>query len=397
MLDPSNLVEHLAFDRSYETLVRLDCVGRAEPGLAASWRHEGPALTLHLRDSARFWSNTLVTATDVIASWHDAAAATGNRLVRVIADSSHAIDDRTLEIRVQRIAPEWLASPSFAVTRRSDGGFAEGTGRSALRESRAGVRDGARRYTLSPSPGGLAEIFTVQRAAARDLIDAGGDLLITNDAAVTNYARSRADFTDVPLEWDRTWVLVVPARRDVASTAEPDSSAWLAFRSALARDLIGEDARAATTPSWFGTSVVCAGPPSLYSGAARPLARTTVAYQTDEPIARRIAERLVALAGFERGRAGATLLRTLVPALGSTEPAPAAVGLEPEDFGRALIERREYAFVLDLPSHSLSPCADVVHPLGSLPWIVDEAGVLARAAIVPLVETRWRALIRNAR
>jgi hypothetical protein len=354
-------------------------------------------LTVHLRDSVNFWYKLNVTAADVIASWHASADSTGNRFVRLVADSSRALDARTIAIRLAGITPAWLASPALVVARRTGFGFPDGTSASILRDAPlAGAQnDALRRYTLSPVPSGLAEIYAAQRGAARDLIDLGRRLLMTNDAAVTAYARSRADFTDIPLEWDRTWVLVVPTRREVDEIAEPDSATWQTFRAALAGDLIGADARSANTPSWLSTPTVCAGPPLAREAPLRMLERVTIAYSNDEPVARAIAERLVALAGIERNTTDVTVMKALAPVLRVPGIDAAAVGLEPEEFARALIEEREYAFVLSIPSRSTHPCADAVHPLGSLPWMVDGAGELHETMIVPLIETRWRALIRG--
>ena len=68
---PSNASERLLFRQLYETLVRVDCMGRVRPGLAASWRLDGDGRTwiVTLREGARFSDGTAVTAADVRAGW----------------------------------------------------------------------------------------------------------------------------------------------------------------------------------------------------------------------------------------------------------------------------------------------------------------------------------------
>jgi hypothetical protein len=87
------------------------------------------------------------------------------------------------------------------------------------------------------------------------------------------------------------------------------------------------------------------------------LDQVTVAYSNAEPVARRIAERLVALAGIEQRGADVSVLKALAPVLRVPGVTAAAVGLEPDVFVRALTAEREYAFVLSIPSRSgMAPC-----------------------------------------
>src|SRR5262245_30841033 len=74
---PSNDSERLVFRQLYETLVSVDCMGRARPGLASSWRLDGNSnggsdgrmWIVTLRPDARFSDGSPVTAADVRAAW----------------------------------------------------------------------------------------------------------------------------------------------------------------------------------------------------------------------------------------------------------------------------------------------------------------------------------------
>src|SRR6185436_4801514 len=102
---PSNESERLLFRQLYETLIRLDCRGQVQPGLAESWRPGADARTwiVTLRANARFSDGTAVTSTDVRAAW--AGDGTGDELqpsVRRLVQSVVPVDDRTLAITLRR-------------------------------------------------------------------------------------------------------------------------------------------------------------------------------------------------------------------------------------------------------------------------------------------------------
>lgn len=69
-------VERFVFAAFYETLVRIDCEGRALPALAAQWANEdgGRRWRFTLRSDARFWDGGPVTAEDVVAAWSERSA-----------------------------------------------------------------------------------------------------------------------------------------------------------------------------------------------------------------------------------------------------------------------------------------------------------------------------------
>ena len=214
---------------------------------------------------------------------------------------------------------------------------------------------------LEPAAGARGPRLTIHsatEASARDLVDAGVDLLLTDSPALAAYAATRGDVVSVPLGWDRTWVFATPR-----SELSIDSSA--VFRAGLARDAVRADARAAEGPYWWADTTGCNAP-----AVRSPLASTgtsRVVYPRDEGVARALAERLVAILG---GRA-------------------TAAGLAPNAFESALMSGGEMAYVMPLPRMTLDRCRAVNELLAAGSWL----GM--RGALTPLIDTRLRAVVRR--
>src|SRR3989449_11422377 len=58
----------------------------------------------------------------------------------------------------------------------------------------------------------VVKIASVPASAARDALDGEAGVLITDDPAALEYARTLPGYVDVPLEWNRTYVLLAPGR-----------------------------------------------------------------------------------------------------------------------------------------------------------------------------------------
>ena len=226
------------------------------------------------------------------------------------------------------------------------------------------VRDAGRSTLLLETvPGARGPRLTIHSATearARDLVDAGVDLLLTDSPALAAYAETRGDVASVPLGWDRTWVFATP-RTELSI----DSSA--AFRAGLARDAVRADARAAEPPYWWADTTGC-NTPALRSPPTST--RTSrVVYPRDEPVARALAERLVAVLG---GRA-------------------TVAALAPNAFQSALMSGAEMAYVLSLQRMTLDRCRSVNDLLARVPWLA------AGDALTPLIDTRVHAVVRRDR
>ena len=221
----------------------------------------------------------------------------------------------------------------------------------------------ASNITLDPAKPGTRPRLTVLTASetrARDLADAGVDLLITESPALATYAAGRPDAIDIPLGYDRTWVIALPRRATIAI----DST--LSFRESLGRDVVRADARAAVGPFWWSDVAGCSTT-SRVTTSTRGTSR--IVFSLAEPAAKALAERVVALAGN-----GVT-----------------AAGLPPNAFQSALRTGSELAYVLPLERSAHDRCVRVDDLLSKADWLGSPG------SIVPLVDTRLRAIARRGR
>jgi len=226
------------------------------------------------------------------------------------------------------------------------------------------IRDvGRSTLLLEPIPGAHGPRLTIHSASeanARDLVDAGVDLLLTDIPTLAAYAGTRSDVTSLPLGWDRTWVAATPR-----GPLSLDSSS--AFRAGLARDAVRADARAAEGPYWWTDTTGCDAP--TVRSALASTGTPGIVYPRDDAVARALAERLVAILG---GRA-------------------TAAGLAPNAFAAALMAGAEQAYVFPLRRTTRDRCRSLAELVGSAAWLG------ARGAIVPLIYTRLRAVVRRDR
>lgn len=359
---PETDAERMVFRQRYETLVRLDCTGAPRPALAESWaaRDSGVQWTFTLRAGARFTDGQAVTARDVVASWMS-----GDTILLEGATVA-APDERTLVLRLRHpsaVPPLWLAEPALAVTRTMPGeSWPAGTGSYAVDSVAGGV-------VLTPISGRrpILQLPRLGVGDARDWLDRGIDLVVTDDAAALSYVASRPEFATRALPWDRSYLLLAPG------AALPITTAW---REGLARDAVRVEARASEAPAWWTAFPACIGPPP---GGAPPLPpgkpRFLVAYPRDDATARSIAERLVALEGAQAG----TTAR--------------AAGLGPAELLGALAAGQGggggWQFVIPFQQVALEPCRAVHQLVARAPWLT------LASQIVPLIDTRRRVVWRR--
>lgn len=210
----------------------------------------------------------------------------------------------------------------------------------------------------------------------RDFLDRGlpatagpprADVLVTRDPDVLSYAAQLGTYRGIALPWDRTYALVAPRFDSTAVQPTADE------RAALARDAVQADARGAQPPFWWETDTTCAtGTPRYSPGAPR-----IIGYPADDPIARQLAERMVALAG-------APQTPSWIPsALSSPAAGPLrTVGFAPTALNDALASGQIAAFVTGVPRSRPAECS-------------GPARIPAGALLVPLVDSRAHALMRR--
>ena len=384
---PSNDSERLLFRQLYETLVRVDCHGRVGPGLAASWRLGGDGRTwiVTLREGARFSNDAPVTAADVRASLTspgsgDDLPAEVNRLVHSIT----VIDDQTLAITLQHRGldtPVALAHPDLAIAKPVvDSPWPLGT--RSRRIAPEGDTQVPRAVTLSADARTSSSAIRLLVASGdlRDVLDGGVDLLLARDPAVLDYAATLPQFQSVPLAWQRVYVLVTPARSRSSPSLLEDA------RQALADEAVRGEAQGARAPFWWQMLPDCEVPHPQARGQSVLTPR--IVYDAGDAAARDLAERFVGLV-----RAANPATTALLDALFPDRPRrmyERATGLTGEALAAARRRGTDAGYIMSLDNRPVDACRD-------LQMLVDGARWLDPETIVPLVETRRRAIVRRGR
>ena len=380
---PANESERLLFRQLYETLVTVDCMGRVRPALAASWHFDadGARWIFTLRENARFADGTAVTADDVRASY----SGDGNRNQLHPVESIVSIDDHALAIvfkrqRANADAVQVLAHPDLAISKPvADSPWPMGTRSARIapgdpqRESRTTVLT-ITRDTLPPLR------FLVAPGDARDLLDAGADLLLTRSPAALDYARTLPQFQALPLAWQRTHLLLTPDR------ARPSATLSEQARQLLAADAVRGEARGAREPFWWRTMSGCDVVPSPPRGQISPAPR--IVYATNDDAARDLAERFVGLVRAS-GPAATMFLGALLPDR-PRRTYERALGMTGNALSQALRLGTDAGYVVSVDSRPVDPCRDLRWLIGIAPWLDPET-------IVPLIETRLQAVVRRGR
>lgn len=331
---PHNDAERLVFRHLYETPVRIDCEGRVVPALAQSWVRDdgGRRWTLHLRDNAQFWDGAPVTSRDLVFGRGGAGYTLGAPETRVVT--------MTLARQTDEV-PLVLGDPGLAIAKPApDTSWPIGTGAywatSATTTTQEIRAHSARGDTL---------VFRFAASGdARDLLDAGVDLLVTRDRALRDYAATLKDLTVVALPWDRTYVYI---------TAEGGGTRFDGLEQA-----VRADARRAEGDLWWKDLRAC----GLGQGGApsAPPAQRRILYARSDPTARELAGRLAALT-----RAVATARSR-------------------DDLRSALAAGNDWGYVVALPRATADPCRAAKDLLP--PW---------PATITALVDTRPTAIVRR--
>ncbi len=233
--------ERLVFANLYETLLRVTCEGRLAAGLAESWEALGDGRwRLRLRQDARLWDGTPVTADLVVRSFRRnaaLAAASGRPFGGLWLTGSgqqlRAPDPRTLDIALDAPLAElpWLlAHPDLAVAAERTGWlWPVGSGPCRLS---AATDVPAPDLVCRPNPhhpqhpAWNSLTFRVwPDRDARDLLERGVDLAVFREQRAADYYAGLDAVHTAPLPWDRLYLLLLPPDGGVAvgSGAAPRS------------------------------------------------------------------------------------------------------------------------------------------------------------------------------
>ena len=408
VLDARAVTPAFALAQVYEPLVRVTCDGRFVPAVATSWFGDasGRSWSFHLRGNARFSDGTPVTAQAVVGDW------THRHLDRLAIESFRMVWSMTVDgdsvVNVsardsQPGGPMLFGHPLFSVGGRdSSGAWTPGTG-PYVPDALASTSE---RTVLRPAGlGSLPTLIVRARGVAdeRDLLDAGVDILETRDPTVIDYARRIENYGVYPLPWDRTYALVITpsaerltrAVSDTMSPADADE-----FRVALARDAVRADGRPAAAPTWWSADLSCLLYPPMFSRSfSVERGERRIAYPDGDPVARALAERIVAIARDTRASAPARrALTSLAPELMGDGSVPFAAPVERLGSGNSVPP----AYVLPLPRQTTSRCWSqsefrLTHgwrfPERPIPLIDTRSYLIARRG-APAVSVDWEGRLR---
>lgn len=443
---PGNPDEALLHRLLYEPLVRVDCTGRHYPGLASRWQASdgGRTWTFVLREDARFWNGDPVRAPDVVESWEAADEATADLWGDRTSPIVEVLDERRLQVTFSEESsevPGVLGRTELATVRRVDGAAWPVMGTGPYRVADAWRQDARGRRSAFARPGrdsggsGTLELERVGGAEAgpatirvriepggdgRDLLAAGVDVLVTDDARTLDYASIRPGLSALPLPWSRTYVLAirVAAGMDADAATIPGD-----FLEDLARDVVRSEARPTRPGARAGGSRLCLREdpdPSRTSDGPRSAEatgpETRIVHLREDRDAAAIAERLVALATSPSIVAPAT--DTLLSALGLSArgtdratPPPIAAPVEvlslPDELllagigprpaiGSGGAEDEAFAYVFGIPRTPGSGCPRGPEAASSDPEMPPARSIRVDSyRIHPLVDTRRRAIVRS--
>jgi extracellular solute-binding protein (family 5) len=326
----------MAFRQLFQPLVHLDCQGEVQPGLATSWHADssGRTWTFAIRGNGYFPDGTPITAQSIEADWSQR----GDALQPAGLESVHAVDDSNLLVTMRDLPdsiPRMFADPLWSIL--PDHPLSASTGL---------IIDW-------PQSEGILELAITPVGDPRDALDAGGDLVISRDPQVLEYAGHRPELETFPLPWDRTYALLQQAGAEPLKGEIRDAT----VQRSLAQDAVHAEARPAQAQYWWNGACGI----SAAAGRATPTSGRIVYQQTDS-VARQLAERIVVLAG--------------------ANPPLSATGLDAVRFAAALKDGGDRGYIVGLPIRSPAPCR-------------ESAQLTAGRRVYPLIETRARAIVRR--
>jgi hypothetical protein len=235
---------------------------------------------------------------------------------------------------------------------------------------------------------------------ARDLIDTGADVTITADPDVIDYAAGRPELETLPLPWDRTYVLLSTSRAQAKKvTRVPEE---LSDRMAL--DAVRQDARGCHPPFWWSETGNCSGKrdsdrwlTQAPRGASPSSGVRRILYDSGDPVARDLAERIVALAAIPPDESSdAAAMSAAIPGLADKTFGVIADGVTSPNLANSLRKGDDFAYIVAVPSRPADLCHERQIIVARAPWLIALKDDYSKA-IVPLVDTRLHAILNNTR
>ncbi len=313
---PTNPGERLVFAQLYETLVRVDCAGHLLPNLASGWTCTADSSTwiFSLRENARFWDGTPVSAASVLASWYQAQEKDGRRdpwtWLNAHAGTIKALDGRRLSISLpepQAAFPLLLAHPATAVAVTRQGWtWPVGSGPARLgADTPRPLPDLVCRPNPHHPRAPAWHSLTFQCRPGmdpRDLVAGGCDLLESSTARDAAFFREVPTFQILPLPLARTYLLLCPPLKNPTGCSAwnnetPPNDLAQAMNSVAwqpwARLVIPGPGTGAC-PQVHGPVTALAAAPLAWRLADKKLDADTLVYPADDAGAKDLAEYLAA-------------------------------------------------------------------------------------------------------
>ena len=384
---PVNDSERLFFCQLYETLVQVDCAGAVQSGLAVIWESAegGRVWRFTVRRSARFWDGSPIDAAGIAGGWKAARKrAFPPDLLEpwrwVSPDSVTSLPDGRIQVALRVAAgsePRIFAHPALAAAGRTGSSpWPLGSGPFQPIRERA-PREGETLFICARNPHhpgpdrGTAELRfrSVPGADPRDLLPDRAEAVLTEDAVAIEYAETLPGFHTTLLPDFRTYFLLSPR-------FERGDSASMGISSALRKQLATDAFARGAHPAGPGSSCAGAVPP-LRAEDRDASVRSRIVYPRGYREAKRIAERLLALARIDASASGPPDLAAspfFETAFRDGREDLTVTELPPADFRASLREGSDAAYVLPVgrsfPDSCLGPAALVTFA----PWLHCAAG-----------------------
>ena len=333
---PTNDGERLVFRHLYETPVSFDCDGKATPELAETWAKDdgGRRWTFRLREGAQFWDGVPVTAQDIVFGRGGAGYTLGALETRVVTVSLAKQADEV---------PLVLSDPGLAIVKPApDTSWPIGTGTFWATSATTTAQEIRAQNTR-----GDTLVFRIASGGdARDLLDAGVDLLVTRDRSLRDYAATLKDRVVVALPWDRTYVYVTPE----AGGTRLDGL----------EQAVRAEARSPEGGFWWLDLRPCGRGSNASASPPAASGQRRVLYSRSDPTARELAGRIAALTGT------------------------VATARSTDDLKAAVAAGKDWGYIVALPRATADPCRSARELLPE--W---------NATITALVDTRPTAIVRR--
>jgi hypothetical protein len=223
--------------------------------------------------------------------------------------------------------------------------------------------------------------------------------MVTADPAVIEYADGRPHLTTAALPWDRTYVLLSTTRvMALARDNKPVGALPVEFTAALARDAVRSVARGCEDPLWWNGLRKCGEltgdipwlPPNP-AGAKAVGGERHLVYDRTDPVARDLAERIVALSAADpASSSGAAALASAIPGARGMSVHP----VTPATLNANLKRGDDFAYIVALPRRPADKCVAARRLIDRVRWLAHLDDDMPMG-IIPLVDARMHAIVNH--